>query len=228
MHPLEETLGYAFSDPALLTTALTHRSYWNEHRREGISDNERLEYLGDAVLELCASEFLYEKDPAMPEGEMTVTRAAMVCEKALAKRAEALGIPDAVLLGQGEEKNGLRNRPSVTSDALEAVIGAVFLDGGFSEARRVVREAILLPFDSETSFTDSKTVLQELVQSDGGTVTYELIKEEGPDHNKTFTMEVRINGTPCSQGRGTSKKAAEQDAAEEAIQKYRKTENTCI
>ena len=220
---LEKKLGYTFREPALLKQALMHSSYTNEKHLPKYQCNERLEFLGDAVLELVSSEYLYLNSPHTPEGELTKTRASMVCEPSLALCARDIGLGDYLLLGKGEEATGGRHRDSVTSDAMEALIGAVYLDGGFTSAKEFIHRFVLTDLEDKKLFYDSKTILQEIVQADkSGEISYHLIREEGPDHNKTFDVEVRIGGTGFGEGRGRTKKAAEQQAAYKAILKLRK------
>ncbi len=222
---LEKKIGYRFQDRQLLTTAVTHTSFANEHRKEGIRHNERLEFLGDAVLELVSSEFLYKKYPDKEEGELSKLRASMVCEPSLAKCARDFSLQSYLRLGNGEEGMGGRGKDSIISDALESVIGAIYLDGGFAPASEFVRTHVMLELRTEDLFTDSKTALQELVQMQGGKVRYEVLGESGPDHNKSFTIGVYVNETLTASGTGRTKKAAAQKGAHEAIQKLRK-ENT--
>ena len=184
--------------------------------------NERLEFLGDAVLELISSHYLYEKFPQLPEGELTKKRASLVCEPSLAYCAREFSLPDFLFLGKGEEMTGGRNRDSIVSDATEALLGAVYLDGGFANAKEFVLRFILNDLEHKQLFFDSKTILQEMVQEMGGQpVEYQLIKEEGPDHNKKFTVNALVNGSPMGAGEGHTKKAAEQAAAYQAIRKIR-------
>ena len=213
----EEKIGYHFKDRSLLRQALTHRSFVNEAGSGREASNERLEFLGDAVLELAVSIRLYSERPHDPEGTMSKTRAALVCESALSKKAETLGIGRVLLLGKGEEKTGGRSKPSVTSDALEALIGAVYLDGGFQAAASLI-DAYVLNDIGKSAQPDYKTRLQEYVQKNGGgTVQYRLSGESGPDHSKIFTMTAVIAGEECESGPGRSKKAAEQMAAKAAL-----------
>ena len=221
----EEALGYRFSDPAYLRTALTHSSYANEHRRENVPDNERLEFLGDAVLEVSSSDYLYHKYPGKREGDLTRLRASMVCEPALALCARRLLLNEYLLLGRGEDLNGGRDRDSILSDALEAVIGAIYLDGGLSAARRFIEEEILEQYRAEDLFVDCKTILQEIAQADGLECEYRMVGETGPAHRKHYVFEVLIGGEVKGTGTGPSKKAAEQAAAEEAVRILRKTGN---
>ena len=189
---LEKVTGYHFQNMSLLNQALSHSSYANEHRAEHLHDNERLEFLGDAVLELVSSEFLYLEYPRMPEGDMTKLRASIVCEPTLALCAREFGLPEYLQLGKGEELTGGRRRNSIVSDALEALIGAIYLDGGFGSARAFIRRFILTDIEHKKLFYDSKTILQEVVQEKGINATYRLVGEEGPDHNKSFVVEVYI------------------------------------
>lgn len=219
MEQLQERIGYYFRDLKLLRQALSHSSYANEHRQEHAKDNERLEFLGDAVLEVASSEFLFLEYPKMPEGDMTKLRASLVCEPTLARCAREIALPEFLLLGKGEEHTGGRQRDSIVSDALEAVIGAIYLDGGFASAKDFVRKFILTDIEHKKLFYDSKTILQEIVQRDykEEEVCYKLTGEEGPDHAKRFLVEVRIGGRTEGSGAGSTKKAAEQEAAYQAI-----------
>lgn len=220
---LEDKIGYTFRDFSLLKQAMMHSSYTNERHLPKYQCNERLEFLGDAVLELISSEYLFRESPQLPEGELTKTRASMVCEPSLALCAKDIGLGDFLLLGKGEETTGGRLRDSVTSDALEALIGAVYLDGGFTSAKEFIHKFVLTDLENKKLFYDSKTILQEIVQSQKcGTVSYVLLKEEGPDHNKSFFVEVQIGDKVFGEGKGRTKKAAEQQAAYEAILKLRK------
>lgn len=220
---LEEKISYHFQDKHLLAQALTHSSYANEHRLDHNHCNERLEFLGDAVLEIVTSDFLYHKYTEKPEGDLTKIRASIVCEPTLAYCAEAINLGSYLFLGKGEDATGGRNRNSVVSDAMEAVIGAIYLDGGFASAKEFVLKFILNDLENKQLFYDSKTILQEIVQENGTQpVEYILTKEEGPDHNKNFTVEARVNGKVMGQGSGHTKKAAEQAAAYQAIRVLRK------
>ena len=223
LHEFEEVIGYHFNNQGLLRQALTHSSYANERHMKKHSDNERLEFLGDAVLEVTSSEFLYQKYPDYSEGELTKLRASLVCEPTLAFCTRAIDLGKYLYLGKGEDLTGGRNRKSILSDALEAVIGAIFLDGGFANAKEFVLNFILNDIEHKQLFYDSKTILQEIVQENGTQpVEYILTKEEGPDHNKNFTVEARVNGKVMGQGSGHTKKAAEQAAAYQAIRVLRK------
>ncbi len=219
LEELQIRIGYHFRDLKLLRQALSHSSYANEHRQEHAKDNERLEFLGDAVLEVASSEFLFLEYPRMPEGDMTKLRASLVCEPTLARCAREISLPEYLLLGKGEEHTGGRQRDSIVSDAMEAVIGAIYLDGGFANAKDFVRKYILTDIEHKKLFYDSKTILQEIVQRDykEEEVSYKLTGEEGPDHAKRFLVEVQIGGKTEGCGAGSTKKAAEQEAAYQAI-----------
>ena len=220
---LEKKINYTFKDFSLLKQAMMHSSYTNEKHLPKYRCNERLEFLGDAVLELVSSEYLFKESPHIPEGELTKTRASMVCEPSLALCARDIGLGDYLLLGKGEEATGGRERDSVTSDAMEALIGAVYLDGGFTSAKEFIHRFILTDLENKKLFYDSKTILQEIVQAGKkGDITYRLVREEGPDHNKSFEVQVMIGGTPYGEGKGRTKKSAEQQAAYQAILKLRK------
>ena len=222
---LEKKIGYTFREPALLKQALMHSSYTNEKHLPKYQCNERLEFLGDAVLELVSSEYLYLNSPHTPEGELTKTRASMVCEPSLALCARDIGLGDYLLLGKGEEATGGRHRDSVTSDAMEALIGAVYLDGGFTSAKEFIHRFVLTDLEDKKLFYDSKTILQEMVQGmKAGSISYRLTGEEGPDHDKSFYVVVLIGDPAYGDGKGRTKKAAEQQAAYRAILKLRKKE----
>ncbi len=215
---LEEVIGYTFKDPSLLTHALTHSSYVNEHHMDKEECNERLEFLGDAVLQIVSSDFMYHRFPDRPEGDLTKLRASMVCEATLAYCASEIGLGDYLLLGRGEEATGGRIRSSVTSDAMEALIGSIYLDGGLDPAREFILSHILNDMEHKQHFFDSKTALQEIVQSDPAAVlVYELLGEEGPDHNKSFVVRACLNDEEIGRGSGHTKKAAESMAAYYAI-----------
>ncbi len=220
---LEESISYTFKNRSLVKQALTHSSYANEHRGQGIPDNERLEFLGDAVLETVSSEYLYNKFPDKPEGELSKIRASMVCEPTLAKCAVDFDLGNYLRLGKGEEALGGRQRDSILSDTIEALIGAVYLDGGFEAAKELILRKILTHIGEEDLFVDSKTKLQEIVQEQRKKPEYELINEEGPDHNKTFTVSVSVDGNVLGTGIGRTKKAAQQKAADEALRNLEKT-----
>ena len=219
---LEKQIGYQFRDHSLLRRAMMHSSYTNEKHLPKFQCNERLEFLGDAVLELVSSEFLFLENPKISEGELTKTRAGMVCEPSLAFCARDLDLGNYLLLGRGEEATGGRERDSITSDAMEALIGAIYLDGGFTNAKEFIHRFILSDLEHKKLFFDSKTILQEIVQADmGESITYRLVGEEGPDHNTAFRVEVRIGEICCGAGKGRTKKAAEQEAAYQAILKLK-------
>ena len=222
---LEEKISYHFQDKHLLAQALTHSSYANEHRLDHNHCNERLEFLGDAVLEVISSDFLFHTYESMPEGEMTKLRASLVCEPTLAYCADVIPLGDYLLLGKGEDLTGGRKRPSVVSDAMEAVIGAIYLDGGLANAKEFIHRFILNDIEHKQLFYDSKTILQEIVQADfKDPLTYELIREEGPDHNKTFEVCAKIGSHEIGRGAGRTKKAAEQLAAYRGICQLKKTD----
>ena len=220
---LQKKIGYKFRDKELLQSALMHSSYTNEIHLPKYKCNERLEFLGDAVLELISSEFLFFGNRKTPEGELTRMRASMVCEPSLAFCAREIGLGDYLLLGKGEEATGGRKRDSITSDALEALIGAIYLDGGFASAKEFIHKYVLNDLEHKKLFYDSKTILQEIVQGHfEEKVSYHLIKEEGPDHNKKFTVEAHVGEEAYGIGSGRTKKAAEQEAAYHAILKLHK------
>ena len=218
MLPLEETLGYTFRDPSLLNHALTHSSYANENRARGSQSNERLEFLGDSVLGMVTADFLYRTHPDLPEGDLTRTRAALVCEESLVEVAHAWNLGAYLKLGRGESAGGGRSRPSIQADAVEAVLAAVYLDGGIGSARKIIQKYILDAEAERGKNRDYKTALQELVQRESGQVLqYHLVGSSGPDHAKIFTVEVTLNGAAVGRGEGHSKKEAEQNAARDAI-----------
>lgn len=219
---LEEKIGYEFKNKELIWQALTHSSFSNEQKINKYKNYERLEFLGDAVLELLSSQFFFETYPEMPEGEMTKLRSSMVCELALAYCARDISLGDYLLLGKGEETTGGRTRDSIISDVMEAVIGALYLDGGLSAADAFVKKYILSDLESKQLFYDSKTILQEEVQKEGKNLTYELVSEIGPDHDKIFVMEVRIDGQMAGKGQGRNKKTAQQQAAYQALLERKK------
>jgi len=223
---LEERLGYKFNNKELLGEALTHSSYVNEHKGEELTCNERLEFLGDSVLSIIVSRYLFGEYSSRQEGDLTKIRAAVVCEKALAKYAKEIALGDFLLLGHGEDKNNGRQRASITSDAFEAVLGAFYIDTGYNAGR--VAE-FLLPFVKKEidfirkgeAFTDYKTALQQIIQqAEGERLVYTVIGESGPDHDKTFTVEARLNSNVIGVGCGSSKRAAEQAAAREALRLF--------
>lgn len=219
---LQENIGYSFKNSDLLKQALSHSSYVNEHGLKREDCNERLEFLGDAVLELVSSEFLYNEYKNMPEGELTKLRASLVCEPALAFDAREVGINEYLLLGKGEEHTGGRERDSIISDACEAVIGAVFLDGGIEKAKEFILHHVLNDAENKKLFYDSKSALQEFTQREYGTAPeYSIIDESGPAHSKTFIAQVTVDGKILGQGIGKTKKNAEQQASYKALLKLK-------
>ena len=228
MEELEQKLGYQFRDRALLSEALNHSSYANEHRALGEQSNERLEFLGDSVLGFVTAEFLFELHRDLPEGDLTRQRAALVCEQSLYEVAKMLDLGKYLKLGKGEDAGGGRTRPSILADATEAVFAAVYLDGGIEAASALIHR-VLLDKEGEHAeelMQDYKTALQELVQRKSGQVlSYRMVGESGPDHNKTFTAEVRLNGEGVGTGSGHSKKEAEQAAARAAIRRLKSGAN---
>lgn len=222
MQELEKKLNYAFRNPALLSEALSHSSYANEHRAAHLSSNERLEFLGDSVLGFVTAEFLFAQHPDLPEGDLTRIRAALVCEQSLYEVARKLELGQYLKLGRGEEAGGGRERISILADATEAIFAAVYLDGGIEAASGLIHR-VLLDAEKEEVVEerrrDYKTALQELVQRQVDQVlTYRMVGEQGPDHAKTFQAEVLLNGEPLGTGAGRSKKEAEQAAAKAALQ----------
>ena len=217
---LETAIGYRFRNISLLQNALTHSSYANERWHNSLLSNERLEFLGDSVLGMLVAEYLYHNFPNRPEGELTRMRADMVCEQTLAAAARRIGMGDHLLLGHGEEQGGGRNRNSILADAMESVIAACFLDGGIQAALKVVQQFILVEVPvTKLHNADYKTALQELVQQKKNQVlSYALVGQSGPDHDKKFDVEVSLNGTVVGKGSGSSKKRAEQMAASDAIE----------
>ena len=217
---LEEALGYRFRNISLLQNAVTHSSYANERWHNGLLSNERLEFLGDSVLGMLVAEYLYRNFPNRPEGELTRMRADMVCEKTLAAAADRIGLGSHLLLGHGEEQTGGRRRSSILADAMESVIAASFLDGGLNAALSIIRRFILVEVPvSSFRNEDFKTELQELVQKKKDqTLTYTLLSESGPDHDKRFEVELKLNNEAVGRGIGSSKKRAEQMAAKNALE----------
>lgn len=215
---LENNIGYEFKNKDLLINALTHTSFANEHRHSQIKDNERLEFLGDAVLELVSSEFLYINMQDMPEGKMTKLRASLVCEPTLSADAKSFGLEEYIYLGKGEDEMGGRNRDSIISDAFEALIGAIFLDGGIGEAKKFIFKFALNDIENKRLFHDSKTILQERLNAvKAGKLSYEIINESGPDHDKSYEAAAKLNQQIIGKGIGHTKKAAEQQAAYQAL-----------
>ena len=217
---LEAAIGYTFKNITLLQNALSHSSYANERWHDSLKSNERLEFLGDSILGMVTAEYLYRNFPDRPEGDLTRMRADMVCERALAVVAERIGLGQHLLLGHGEEAGGGRSRDSILADAVESVIAACFLDGGMDAARKFIDTFVLTEVPvKKLRNADYKTALQELVQQKKNQVlSYALVAESGPDHDKHFTVEVSLNGKVVGTGDGSSKKRAEQDAARVAIE----------
>ena len=219
---LEEKIGYEFHNKQLVRQSMIHSSYANEHRLDKLECNERLEFLGDAVLEVVSSDFLFHRFRQSPEGDLTKTRASMVCEPALAYCAGEIQLGEYLLLGKGEEATGGRGRNSIVSDAMEALIGAIYLDGGFANAKEFILRFIMNDMEHKQLFYDSKTILQEMVQSQGEEpLVYELLGEKGPDHNKTFEVRALIGTEEIGRGTGRTKKAAEAMAAYKGILKLK-------
>lgn len=222
---MQQILNYTYQSTLLLEEALTHSSYANEHRTHHVKDNERLEFLGDAILDLIISEYLFKKFPDMPEGDLSKIRASIVCEGSLAKMARKIHLGNYILLGKGEELTGGRERSSILADAFEAVTGSLFLDGGFDRARGFIHETLVMEVEQtesiETLYTDYKTLLQECIQKVSmSPIHYEVVGEEGPDHDKHFYVEVFHEDRSLGKGVGKSKKEAEQDAAKKALNLY--------
>lgn len=216
----QDVIGYRYQDKGKLIQALTHRSYVNELKvRRDVHHNERLEFLGDAVLELAVSDYLFHKYKDKEEGKLTKLRAALVCEPSLAACARELNLGEYLSLGKGEMLTGGRERDSILSDALEAVIGSIYLDGGLEAATKFIRDKVLQQLNDQGLFVDSKSRLQEYVQNlSCGSVAYELIHEEGPDHRKQYTVQVVLEDKRFMIGTGSSKKAAEQEAAAKTLE----------
>ena len=218
---LEEKIGYCFKDKSLLKQAITHSSFANEQKINKRQHYERLEFLGDAVLEVVTSDFLFRKYPSLPEGDLTKKRAMLVCGSSLAFCAKDIELGKFILLGKGEEATGGRNRESIISDVVEAVIGAIYLDGGFESASAFIHRIVLSDVENKQLLYDSKTLLQEYLQRNGGMeLCYAVVEESGPDHDKEFVIEARINGQVKGKGVGKTKKAAEQHAAYEVLLAY--------
>ena len=221
----QKRIGIEFQNEKLLKQAFTHSSFVNEHRRKPYEDNERLEFLGDAVLELTVSHFLFNKYPMMSEGELTKLRAAVVCEPSLVCFANELAFGDLVLLGKGEELTGGRTRPALLADVFEAFIGSLYLDKGLETVIKFL-EKIVFPKINAGVFShvmDFKSQLQELVQRDGtGLIEYQILQEKGPAHNREFISRVLMNGKELGVGTGRSKKEAEQHAAQMALEVLKK------
>ena len=218
----EDELIYQFTDASLMTTAMTHSSYANEHRDLHMQNNERLEFLGDSILGLVSADYVFHRYPTVPEGQLTKVRAAVVCEKTLYEVAKELGLDHHLLLGHGEEMGGGRQRPSILADSVEALIGAIYLDGGLEAARSFIMTFLPAKVDlaeAGHAFRDYKTALQEIVQKNRQeTLQYRLSGESGPDHDKRFTVQVLLNSNIFAEGVGRSKKEAEQMAARSALE----------
>lgn len=224
MDTLEAKIGYRFRSRELLRTALTHSSYANERHESDCQSYERLEFLGDSILGLMTAEFLFQHEPSLPEGRMTRLRAELVCEASLHRVALKLDLGRYMRLGRGEEHTGGRQRPSILADMVEAIIAALYLDSGMDECRRFVNELVLkdAQIDDSHCTADYKTQLQELVQRKSGQhISYAMTGESGPDHNKSFTFSVAINGVVAGEGSGRTKKEAEQMAARQALETLR-------
>ena len=220
MDTLEKSLSYKFKDVSLLKNALTHSSYANEVRK-GVSSNERLEFLGDSVLSVVVSDYIYKNFKNLPEGELTKLRASLVCEKTLCGFSREINLGEYLFLGKGEEKGGGRERDSILADAFEAVIAAIYLDGGLEAAQQYIMRFVLpeIEHTQDEGFKDYKTALQEIIQRNPEeSVTYILTNETGPDHNKSFTVEVHLNSNVIGSGTAKSKKRAEQMAATQALE----------
>lgn len=220
---LEKAIGYHFKDKGKLLLALTHSSYANERRSEGFTSNERLEFLGDSVLNIITSDYIYKNHPELPEGEMTKTRAAIVCESSLMKCAEKINLGEYLYLGRGEENTGGRKRTSILSDAFEALIGAIYLDGGITDAGRFIigsMEDIYRNINNKEVFKDYKTQFQEIIQKQSEQhISYTIIDEKGPDHDKLFIAQLTVGDRSYGTGVGRTKKEAEQNAAKAALDK---------
>ncbi len=218
---LEEIIGYQFHNKELLTTALTHSSYANERKAQHVQYNERLEFLGDAVLSVVVSDYIFKHCPDLPEGELTKLRASLVCEKSLYEFAKQIDLGKYLLLSKGERHNGGAERPSILSDAFEALIAAIYIDGGITPASKHILNFVVpaIKGSRKKQVKDYKTTLQEIIQKNPGErLEYVLVSESGPDHNKHFVFEVHLNSNVIGKGGGRSKKEAEQQAAREALE----------
>ena len=218
----EDIIGYSFTNKNLLEIALTHSSYVNENRGKNpdLEDNERFEFFGDAIIEFHISEYLFHKYGSFPEGDMTKLRASLVCEQSLAECAKQIRLGEFLRMGKGEALSGGRERASITSDAFEALVAAIYLDAGEEKpVREFIHSHLIRGLENKSLFFDAKTKLQEIAQKKGGcTLSYEMIRESGPSHNKTFEIAAILNGKEVGRGKGHSKKAAQQAAAEKAIE----------
>lgn len=221
---LQQKIGYQYHDQSLLKQAMTHTSFTNEQKINKLLSYERIEFLGDAVLEMISSDFFYFTYPDMPEGQLTKLRASSVCEQALAITARQLELGNYLLLGKGEEMTGGRDRDSIIADAVEAVIGSIYLDGGIEPAKEFILKYVLNDLEKKQLFYDAKSILQEMVQTNKlGEIQYELIGEEGPDHDKIFKVQLLLNKKVVGYGEGRSKKLAEQQAAYMALLQFEET-----
>ena len=221
MTDLQNKIGYQFKNPALLNEALTHSSYANEHKSQHIKYNERLEFLGDSVLSIVVSDYIYKNCPELPEGELTKLRASLVCEKSLYEFAKKIDLGKYLILSKGERNNGGADRPSILSDAFEALIAAIYIDGGIAPASKHILNFVIpaIKNSKKKKINDYKTTLQEIIQKNPGEkLEYVLVRESGPDHNKHFFVEVHLNSNVIGKGGGKSKKEAEQQAAREALE----------
>ena len=221
MKEFEKLIDYNFKNKSLLKQALTHSSYANEHRGNNIKHNERLEFLGDAVLSIVVADYIYANCPELPEGELTKLRSALVCERALYKFGKMINLGNFLFLSKGEKNGGGADRPSIVSDAFEAVIAAIYLDGGIEPAKKHILRFVVPEINNQSKkpFKDYKTTLQEIVQKNPGEkIEYMLVSESGPDHDKHFVFEVHLNSNVIGKGGGRSKKEAEQNAAREALE----------
>lgn len=221
MQELENKIGYSFKNKALLNEALTHSSYANEHKSKHIKYNERLEFLGDAVLSIVVSDYIFKHCPELPEGELTKLRASLVCEKSLYEFAKKIGLGSYLVLSKGERHNGGAERPSILSDAFEALIAAIYIDGGIEPARKHILNFVIpaIGNSKKARVKDYKTTLQEIIQKNPGEkIEYVPVSETGPDHDKHFVFEVHLNSNVIGRGGGRSKKEAEQQAAREALE----------
>ena len=221
MIELENIIGYHFNNKDLLKEALTHSSYANEHKAQKIKYNERLEFLGDAVLSIVVSDYIFKNCPELPEGELTKLRASLVCEKSLFKFAKMINLGSFLVLSKGERNNGGSNRPSILSDAFEALIAAIYIDGGIECAAKHILNFVIpeIKNSKQKKIKDYKTTLQEIIQKNPGEqLEYVLVNESGPDHNKHFVVEVHLNSNVIGKGGGRSKKEAEQQASREALE----------
>lgn len=221
MNDLQDKIGYHFKNIALLNEALTHSSYANEHKAKHIKYNERLEFLGDAVLSIVVSDYIFKNCPQLPEGELTKLRASLVCEKSLYEFAKKINLGSYILLSKGERNNGGADRASILADAFEALIAAIYIDGGFSAASKHILNFVIpeIKNSKNRKSNDYKTTLQEIIQKNPGEMLeYVLVSESGPDHNKHFVSEVHLNSNVIGKGGGKSKKEAEQQAARQALE----------